>query len=237
VLAVVVAQRGVFDAAGKRWRRLRAVAVALHVVAVLVLSMPSSLKLGDRRRWDRPRTQREFALWAKRLSTLGLPLTTAELDARLWRWAQGYLAVRERIAAPLHPYAYYCGVSQGWGMYKSPQREPHRLRVEVRDEDGWRVVHEGRSDAHDYRREQFDQHRMRKLVGRLISRPQVFDDMAGWIARQVARDFPRASHARVRGVRFRALPPARRRAGERPATRVAREAIIELQPLRGDERR
>ena len=38
-----------------------------HVLAVLVLSLPSSYKLADRARWNNARTKHEIGLWARRL--------------------------------------------------------------------------------------------------------------------------------------------------------------------------
>jgi hypothetical protein len=206
--------------------------VLFHVLAVVVLSFPSSYKIADRNRWTSPRTQREIGLWSERLRDLGFETTHEELDARLWSLAQSYVAARETIAAPFSPYARYFGAAQGWGMFRSPEREPGTLAVEIREGSGWRRVHQSRSAEHAWLEDRLEQNRMRKLVGRSVADGVLFRDLARWLAGQLARDFPEAKTGRVLLLRAPSPTPAERAAGTSAPFTIARQQRFDLEKLR-----
>jgi hypothetical protein len=195
---------------------------------LLVLSLPASHTMTDRRRWRSQRTQREFALWAERLRGLGLTIDASTLDAQLWSQAQRYAAVRARLAWGFEHYDRLGGMSQGWGMFRSPQRRPGRLRLEVWRDGAFQTVYLSRSDRYVYLRSQLDHNRIRKLVGRAARDAGVFNDLADWLGGTMARDFPNPSHARITLERFNSLPAERRAAGDVVEVYVARRRKLEL---------
>jgi hypothetical protein len=214
------------------WPSIRAALLLFHVIAVLVLSFPSAYRLADRSRWKDQRTRRELALWAERLSGWGIDTDVERLDARLWSLAQGYLGVRETIAAPFQPYRDIGCVTQTWGMFRSPQRRPGELWVSLREGGSFRTVHVSRSDEHDYLAIELEHNRMRKLVARALTDGALFGQIAHFIARRAAHDFPDASDVIVELRRFESQPPeARRKAA--PAPRLPHRRLrLALEPLR-----
>ncbi len=195
------------DAARRAWPQLRAVLVALHVVAVVVLSFPSAGRIADRGRWKSERNQREIGLWAKRLTGLGWSVTHAELDSQLWAAATRYLAVREGMARPLAPYVAIAGTGQVWGLFRAPQRRPGELRIEIDEGSGFRAIHVSRSSEHDWRWWQLGHNRFRKQLGRIAGDSRLFDQLARWLGDRAFEDFPRARSVRILYDRFEALAP------------------------------
>ena len=191
------------------WRQVRAVLVALHVIAVLVLSFPASPKLADPARWQDQRTRREIALWAERMQSAGIDTTPERLEGRLWSLVHGYLAVRQALGKPFEPYAETACAYQTWGMFRSPQRRPGELVVSLRERGRWHRVHVSRSEEHTYLARELDHNRLRKQVARAITDPVLFEQLAEWIARRAARDHPNATDAVVEILRFESPPPDR----------------------------
>jgi len=219
------------DARARRaWPAVRALLLAVHVFAMVALSFPSAGMVGDVRRWRRPRTQREIGLWSRRLTAWGFPITHDELDRRLWAFAQRYLAVREAVAKPFRPYVAVTGAVQSWGMFRSPQRHPGELSVEIDEGEGYRLIHLSRSDDHSWRSLQLSHNRFRKQLGRFARDGVLFDQIGGWIAQQALADHPGAQRVRVRYSRFDAPPP------EGPRREIPREVARELVVARQEKR-
>jgi hypothetical protein len=121
-------------------------------------------------------------------------------------------------------------------MFASPRLSPAVIEVYVREDDGsWRLIFTPHSDA-DWMRWQFDHNRVRKLLGRVASSPHnpAFVELARWIARQVARDFPSRHEARVSLVHWDSLPPEGVRAGDEPKRTLVRDPHYDLEKLRAD---
>ncbi len=205
-------------------RQVRATLLALHVLAIVLLSFPGSEKLGDPRAWKERRTQAQLALWGERLRGWGVSLSNEALEAELWQLAQGYLRARAAATEPFTHYAHFA--PQSWGMFKAPPLAPSAIAVDVRTGAGWRTVHESRSTEATYLASSLDNNRFRKQVGRAGRDPQLFGRLATWLARQALADFPDATAVRVRLLRLQSLPPARRRAGEVPPSRTERQRVF-----------
>jgi hypothetical protein len=221
-----------FESLRQRWPKIRAALLAFHVAAVLVSSFPGSGRLTDRTRWEDQRTRGEIALWAERMQSWGIDTSPERLEARLWSLVHGYVAFRNGLAAPFQPYVDTAGVTQTWGMFRSPQRRPGELRVSIRERKRWRRVHLSRSEEYDYLAVELDHNRMRKQVARAITDPALFEDIARWIGRRGARDFPDASHMVVEMLRFDALPPDKLRQGQPPSRRIEQRMRLDLEAFR-----
>lgn len=195
----------------KRWPAIRAVLVAYHVLALLVLSFPSPPSGMKRSAWENPTVQNEFKLWAERLSGLGWEMSTAELDAKLWDLSQSYVGAREKAIAPFVPYGEYAGARQSWRMFVAPQRFPVRLEVMVREGRGaWKKVYESRSEEHAWLAGLFEKYRLRRVVFATSwdRDGRHYKMLCDWIAAQVARDFPAATEVQIRQLRYRTPTPA-----------------------------
>jgi hypothetical protein len=173
--------------------------VTFHVLTVLVLSLPGSGRLGDHSVWQSRENQLQFARWSKYSSQLGLARDGAELEELAWSLTQAYLRARRVFATPFEAYAAFAGVRQGWRMFSNPQSHPGYVHIELRRGAEFEPIYVSRSDDFDWRRAQFDHHRVRKLFGRIArsTEPALWDEFGAWAARQAAADFPDAAELRI----------------------------------------
>lgn len=202
--------------------------VAFHLLAVTLHAMPSAGGGLNRSAWRDPTVQGEFATWAGRLTALGFPITTAELDERLWAFANGFEGARGWVLAPFQPYYRYAGTWQSWRMFVAPHRYPGRLEIRVDRGGGFEPLYVARSDTYDWRSRWFDHDRMRASVFRYSWRHYKASrrEFTDWVAAQVAADHPDVQRVEVGFVRYRTRSPDEVRAG------VAAEETRELKNYR-----
>jgi hypothetical protein len=182
------------------WRApLLAAFVAFHVLAVLLLALPASGRLGDRAVWESRENQLQFARWARLANKLGIARDGPELEQLLWRFTQSYLSVREVVVAPFELYQEYSGVRQGWRMFSNPQSHPAYVHVELRRAASFEPIYVSRSRQYDWRGRQLDHHRVRKLFGRIARSTEqaLWEQFGAWAAQHAARDFPGALELRI----------------------------------------
>lgn len=182
------------------WRApLLAAFVAFHVLAMLMLALPSNSRLGDPAVWQSRENQLQFARWAQFASKLGIARDGAELEQLLWRLTQGYLSVRGVVVAPFELYEEFSGVRQGWRMFSNPQSHPAYVHVELRRGASFEPIYVSRSSQYDWRARQLDHHRVRKLFGRIArsTEQELWEQFGSWAAQRAARDFPDALELRI----------------------------------------
>lgn len=124
--------------------------------------------------------------------------------------ADTYKSIRAKATAPFAPYVRALWLVQGWALFSNPQRDPARVHVELHTPgQGWRVITVQRSEVFDWKREQLDNHRLRKLVGRIARRESkaIYNRLVAWLARAAAREFPEADRLRVSLFRYRTHGP------------------------------
>lgn len=215
------------------WPRARAALIALHVLAIVVLSLPAG-NIANPATWESPSLKADFASWAGRLRGLGVDTTPQSFQAAMWRLATRYLSLRGRVVAPFALYGELSGAAQGWAMFASPQRHPAEVHVDIREAGGFRPLFRPRSDEHAWRRQVLDHNRVRKYVGRFARGfdRRDYDQLARWLAVQAARDFPGARQVRVQLYRYSTLGPADVRAGRQPAGTYEEPRIFDAEALR-----
>jgi hypothetical protein len=214
------------------WSRVRAVAIALHIVAVLVAALPPTSDLLDRSAWKSPSVQDEFAAWADRLSLFGGTWTSAALEDRLWTVVQGYATVLTVVQAPVRPYQQHLGVRQGWQMFAAADRHPAVLTIDVERDGRWETVFVERSATHDWRRAFFEADRVRTIVYRFswphLRRHRAWKAFGDHLVPWLAADHPDATRARLRYRRARTPTPAEVLAGRQPPHRFEGTRVLEL---------
>lgn len=212
------------------WRHVRAALVLIHLLAVVVLAVPSLRAAMDRRSWRNPTVQGELEAFAERLDSVGIHLTPKTLEQKVWRYAVAYNRVYEALEAPFFPYRHWVGVRQPWVMFVAPHRHPARVEIEVEEDHRWRLVYRARSDEHTWHRTLFDHDRLRSALFRYgwDRYRRAYRELCRYIAEEAARDFPKATRVRVRMYRYRTPSPEEVRAGEIPAGRYEREVILPL---------
>ena len=205
------------DRLARAWPHLRAAFVVYHVLAVIILSLPPSTALLDRRAWATANFAADVEGYAAALRGLGVDTDAARLRGRLLAAARGWAALHQALAAPFVAYGGRFA-RQGWQMFATPQRHPAELHVDLLEGGAWRPLYRPRSAEHAWRRGLFDHNRVRKLFGRFARAfdRRIYDEIAHYLAEAALADHPAAEAARVGLYRYRTLPPERVRVGERP---------------------
>jgi hypothetical protein len=222
------------------WPHVRAGLVALHVLSLVVLSLPGQGAVHDPRRWQTENARADLRQMAARLTAWGWSIDEHGLERALWSTGDAYLRVQRPVAAPFEVYAELTGSRQGWSMFASPQRHPAELHVDLEQDGAWQPLYRPHSDAHAWNRKQLEHNRFRKFLGRFARgfHPRHYDQAARWLATKAAREHPEASRVRVRLWRYATLPPARVRAGERPEDgRYEHERVFDVAALGAEARR
>lgn len=222
---------------GRVWPQIRAALIFLHLAAMLVMCLPAPYNMASKRSWQTPQAQAEAATWAKNLRSVGISTTAEELTEGMHSFTRGYLRLHGRLNQPFRPYQKLANMRQGWSMFSHPQTHPGWLHIDIRSDirprgQSYRPIYIQHSEQHTWRRDQFEHNRVRKLLGRIARRPKghpAYKALTRWIARQVARDFPDATHVRVRHFRRRTLKPG---SGEAPKGRFVEPLVLPLDPYR-----
>lgn len=196
---------------------LRAALIALHVFAITALALPSAGSGLNRKAWNNPTVQEEFAQWSERLGTLGIALPPDELQDVAYAFASSWNTVQSTAVAPFKPYYRHFGTYQSWRMFVAPHRYPARLHVDIDRGEGWEPLYVARSEVHTWRRRQLDQDRLRSAIFRYGWRKNAaYTAFGRWLAARAAEDFPDARRMRTRFFVYKTLPPEQVRAGVEP---------------------
>ena len=112
--------------------QLRAVLVTLHLLAVLLMSIPAPAGMNEATLKDE-NLQANFRDWAATAQGLGVQLTAADIEDLSRTWGSRVLGVRTTALAPFRPYYKYLGTKQRWQMFGYLNRRPGRIEVATCD--------------------------------------------------------------------------------------------------------
>ncbi|HGG56809.1 MAG TPA: hypothetical protein ENK31_03315 [Nannocystis exedens] len=216
------------------WPQLRAIFIAYHLLAVVVLSLPSAGAITSPRMWRSANFKADIAGYAAAIRGLGIDMTAEQFGARLHAAAVSFAGFRSAIATPFIPYARIFGVRQGWAMFASPQRNPAWLNVEIKEQGHWRTIYRPHDDDATWMRETMEHNRMRKFAGRFARTfvAKNYDELSRWLASQAIVSYPTATAVRVRLYQTRSLPASEIRTGKRPRGRYHHAHIFSAAELR-----
>jgi hypothetical protein len=221
----------------RAWPQIRAVLVALHVLAVFMLAFPAPAGVMQRSAWKDPSVQAEFHIWTDRANALGIGVTKDEFEDFIWELAHGFMDVRNKAIAPAKPYGDYLGVRQDWRMFSAPHRFPTRLHIEIEENGEWRTLYVERSEEFTWRRSFFEHHRIRRLLflhGWTQFRRR-YEAFGNYIARQAAVEFPDATRVRLSHFKFRSPTPQEAQAGKWDIDgKFINRRMIDLEKARAD---
>jgi hypothetical protein len=191
------------------WPHIRAVLIVVHLVAIAIKAFPAPGGGMKRGAWKDPTVQAEFDAWRGRLSVVGVDVSAEEFEERLWQFATGYNNGVKSLTGPFDPYYRYCGTWQSWRMFVAPHRHPARLHIDVETAGEWQPIYVGRSEVHEWHREQFDHDRFRSAHFRYAWGPyaSTFKQFGVWVAKEAAVDFPEARRVRLRYFKYRTPSP------------------------------
>lgn len=201
---------------------------------MIVLSLPRPAALRRESSWRSGHVQREIRAWSRQLSALGIDTDPSRLEQTLRRGTDRYVAVHESISFPFAAYAMLTGSRQGWQMFASPQRFPAEVHVDVWRDSQWQPIYRPHSE-YDWNHEQLLHNRFRKFQGRFARRfiARHYNDFCEWIARGVARDFPKAERVRIRLYTYELQTPPAIARGDRARPSEYRHARqFDLESLR-----
>jgi hypothetical protein len=219
----------------RAWPHIRAALVLLHIVAVVLLSLPHPSLILDRSRWRSGRGRMELANWTRTFNRLGFDVTEAELERKAWAAGERYRAWFSRYVHPFERYATYLHTRQGWSMFTHPKKRIGKVWIEIELKPGvfWPVF-VSKSPVFVWNQGALTHNRMRKLFNRVTSHRYKggFDEFALWVAPKLARAYPASRRARVSIENYVTPPPERVRAGEIPRSTFTRRKLVELEALR-----
>jgi len=216
------------------WPQVRAALVALHVLSLVVLSLPTEGAIHNRARWQTANARADLRQMAERLSTWGYETDERRLTQSLWSLGSAYLLIQRPLAWPFVHYAKLSGCRQGWQMFASPQRHPAELHVDLELDGRWQPIYRPHSDEYTWNRQHFEHNRFRKFLGRFARGffRSHYDEASHFIATKAAREHPEATRVRVQLYRYSSLPPERVRVGEQPKGRYQHPRVFEAEALR-----
>lgn len=211
------------------WPHLRALVVLAHLVAIILMSLPSSHRLASRSHWDKPEQQADLERWS---NTLGVDRD--EFEVFLWDWTQRYVRLRKSVTHPFLIYADYTGARQGWTMFSGPRRRTGRYEIQVEELGVFRSVFRTQDSTATWNRSQFEHNRLRKLMAKLTTHPQIpaYAQFSRWVAKRVAEDFPNATRCKVTLDTWKTLSPQQHRDGVEPDVARTRSQMFTLEVFR-----
>jgi hypothetical protein len=205
--------------------RLRAIGVAVHVVAVVLSALPSTDGGMRRADWAQPAVQEELGLWADRL---GMP--HAVFTERAWAFAVRLQRLQRAVLAPVDAYERVTGTAQSWTMFVAPDRVPSRFLLEVAPsaEGPWTVRYRARDDAAAWMRPALDHERLRSSIFRWAwpSRARSLQHGCEALAWRVFDAEPGVARVRCRFDTERSASPEDRAAGRPPRVRPGRSVVV-----------
>lgn len=185
---------------------LRALFVAFHVIAVLILALPQPGSFMHERMWRRPPAQAAFRSASDAARAVGADLSPAEVQDIAWAVGSAWQRARRRTVRHLDRYVTLCGVKQGWSMFADVPETSGRLEVEVERGGAWAPAYISQDPGHDWRGGELRQERLRAFISDFSWRRRkgTFPRFAEALGRRAAADFPDATRlrARMRTVHF-----------------------------------
>ena len=110
-----------------RWPGVRAVLIALHLLAVVAVACPAPVRGMNAEAWKRPAVQEELQAWARRATALGHPTTAKEVQDLSWGVQERWLSLRKKVVWPFQAWLKAVNAPQGWYMFTGPDRDPQRF--------------------------------------------------------------------------------------------------------------
>lgn len=209
------------------WDQLRAALVALHLIAVTLLALPSLRGL-------RPNhLNHPEAVAALTALSEATDQPVEVWESRVLGFSRQTNRARLAALAPFRRYYALTGTKQGWRMFGVVNRQPARLEIHLdldgRDEwtpifispapDGWRA----NLLNHERVRSLFNNFSYRRAKG-------LYPDFIAWVSREVVEEYPTAQRVRVQ-LRRRPPPPPKklRKTGQIPNGKVFWSEVRTLQ--------
>jgi len=218
------------------WPQVRAAFVTFHLLAVGIASVPAPEGGMIRSAWSDPSVVTEFRSWTRRLNNMGIAITQAELEDRLWDFGTQYMSARKVVLAPFTPYYRAAGTRQSWRMFVSAQHHPSRLFIELQEGSEWRLIYEQNTPGATWMKGFLEHDRVRSATFRYSWKPYAgaYKNFGRWLAEVAAEDFPEAVAMRTRWYRAQTPSPEQVLSGDIPEGTFHSQQVYPLAPIRAD---
>lgn len=186
---------------------LRAAAIAglIGLYGTVALPLPRTVTA---KTFDNPVAVEEIERWTGILGGLGVHTDPAEIRGVLIG-AGGLLGgAKATLLEPARPWLRLTGTGQAWGLFTYPDTFPHKLTVEGRAGETWRLLYAGLDDEADFLRDVFVYRRVRGVYdGNTTTPGDSWNNFTRWAADQAFAAFPDLVEVRVGFQRFHTTPP------------------------------
>lgn len=188
------------------WDHVRALLIAVHVVAVVGMSLPAPPKMNERLLANGD-VAKGLAVWTGALARVGVaPETTRALVLV----GGGALArTEDRMEAIFSPYRRWAGVDQSWRMFSGSPARGSRVELWLEEDGAWRRIYAPLDPEARWRAGLWEDGRVRGALQALSQEKfeRWWAALAKSAARRAARDFPHADTLRLQRVPLRYPTP------------------------------
>ncbi len=200
--------------------------ISIHLLAIILKALPAPEGAMSKSDWAHPTVQKELTSWSANLQTIGLDLSTNELESHLWSLAQQTMKIRRVVLKPFRKYYRYCGADQNWRLFVAPHMVPSRLEIDILENNEWKPI---------YRRFR-DPNWMAQLIENGRFRPSVFryswgrykgtyNKFAQFLTARASEEFSNATQIRFRWWRY-SLPTPEQVLNQEPILGKYHTALI-----------
>lgn len=193
-----------------------AIAIALHLIAVILKALPAPEGGMNREDWKNPTVKAEFASWNSMLRHVGWTGTQAELEEHLWVLAKGTMNIRNKLLEPFDLYYHYVGADQNWRLFVAPHMYPSQLHIDIMEHGEWKSVYRPFGEKEQrWQANLLENGRFRPSIFRYAwpRYKKQYTAFAVYLAKQAARDFPQATEIQVQWWNYASPSPEQVRNG------------------------
>lgn len=213
------------------WRdHLRAGLVALHILAVLVMCLPSPGPLGEGMQ-KHPDFQVQLRQWRSVAGALGWELSEEEALEHTLAAADALRTVRSESVSLVQPYTRRVGADQTWRMFGALSYTPGRLRVEVYENGEWRDLYVHGDGTADWNAQLLRSERLRALMDSYSGRTRKasYGELGVWLGCRYKAEQPSAKRLRT-SIQVMELPTPEvlRQTGEIPILSTRWKSFYDL---------
>lgn len=112
-----------------RMPAVRALLIALHLLAVVAVACPAPVRTMNAEAWQRPAVRDELEGWSSRLGAVGIAVSPDALRDLSSDVQRRWIEARSAVVWPFQKWLRAVNAPQGWYMFTGPDRDPQRLFV------------------------------------------------------------------------------------------------------------
>lgn len=192
----------------KWWPHLRTLLITVHLFAICLKAIPAPEGGMNKRDWQNPTVQAELKTWTNTFNSIGIEITTPELEQHLWTLAKEYMSVRRSILKPFKKYYQHVGADQNWRLFVAPHMYPSKLNIDIYIDGKWETAYQPFSE-HQWEAQLIETSRFRPTIFRYSWNryKSHYKKMGNYFAKRAAKAFPNATKMRTRWWQQKSASP------------------------------